>query len=184
MTVIFSVDAESGLYGDAFAVGYTVTDFNGKELESGYFACPFEKAKMTHENREWILVNVIPVLPKETVCANTKELYAKVYALWMRIKSSYETVIAIGDYHYPVETNLFANAIRPVDERQFSGPFPFHEVDTALFVAGIDREDYPRIASELPEHHPVNDARYATRLFLLAMEKTEHLRKKSLKPLP
>jgi hypothetical protein len=55
--------------------------------------------------------------------------------------------------------------------QEFRRQYPLHEVATALLIAGINEKDHPRLPDELPEHNPVNDARYSARLFLLAMNK-------------
>lgn len=169
--VIFSMDAETiGLYGEPFAFAYVVCDENGYELENGFLNCPADNAKGTEENRKWIVQNVIPKLPAETNCKNPDELCNKIYEIWMRIKNQYhDRLLAIADCGYPVETNLFARAIcLKESEREFTGFYPLHEVATALLLAGIDRSRFPRNANELPEHVPLNDARYALRLFLTA----------------
>ena len=86
--VIFSIDAETvGLYGDPFAVAYSVCDCDGgKELENGYSSCPFENAKGEVSNREWVSKNVVPHLPKETNCntpglSNTFSVNSRFFSL-------------------------------------------------------------------------------------------------------
>ena len=179
--VLFSFDAETiGLYGEPFAVSYVICDCNdGKELEKGYLSCPFENAKGGISDREWVFKNVIPHLPKETNCNTPEEVCEKFYSAWMKTKETYKEVIAIADCGYPVETSLCARAIRiREEERKFTGPNPLHEVATALFMAGMKSDDYPRTENELPEHNPLNDAKYAARLFLTALKKTESARMK------
>jgi hypothetical protein len=179
MKVIFSIDAETmGLYGEPFAIGYIVTDLEGNELEGNYIACPFEKAQGLESNKKWVAANVLPNLPKETDFDDPHSLCEALYEIWLNMKQKYEEILVIGDCHYPVETQLFERTILwKEDVRQWTGPFPFHEVDTALLIAGIDREQYPRNELELPEHHPLKDARYSARLFCLALKKTELLRR-------
>lgn len=170
-SVIFSIDAETiGLYGEPFAVGFTVTDFQGTEIDHGYFACPYTSAKGEECNKEWVKLNVIPTLPETVTHDNPKALCEAVYALWMRVKADYNEVHAIADFGYPVETALFARMIT-VDEkdREYEGPYPLHELATALLVAGINRQDHPPFENEKLEHHPLHEARYSARLFCLAM---------------
>lgn len=171
--VIFSIDAETiGLYGEPFAVGYTVTNLEGKELEQGYLACPSNNAKGEPANREWVQINVVPHLPSETTHENPHDLCEAVYQIWMRVKESYKEVIAIADCLFPVEASLFSRMIRGDEQkRQWTGPYPLHEVATALLISGIDRKAHPPLGTELPEHHPLHDARYSSRLFLLALKK-------------
>jgi hypothetical protein len=114
---------------------------------------------------------VIPHLPKDITCNNPLELCEDIYHVWMTIKKKYREVLAIADCHCPVETNLFAQAIKSKEQiREFTGPFPLHEVATALLMAGMDRSKYSRNALELPEHNPLNDARYSARLFITALK--------------
>lgn len=177
--VIFSFDAETiGLYGDPFAVSYVICDRNtGKELEKGYLSCPFENASGKDSDRAWVLKNVVPHLPKETNCNTPDEVCETFYQTWMKTKEKYKEVIAIADCGYPVETSLFARAIRScVEERKYTGPYPLHEVATALLLANMNSDDYPRIENELPEHNPLNDAKYAARLFLTALKKADQAR--------
>jgi len=89
----------------------------------------------------------------------------------MNLKTKYEGMITIADYAYPVECRLFARAIESDESRKFTGPYPLHEVATALLISGKKREDYPRVGNELPEHNPLCDARYAARLFQIALKK-------------
>lgn len=171
-SVIFSIDAETvGLYGEPFAVGYTVYNAQGVELESNYMSCPSKNAKGTLSDREWVEKNVVPHLPKEYDCETPQELCEKVYTTWMDLKRKYKDIITIADCGYPVESRLFSRAIENNEERTFTGPFPLHEVSTALMFAKIKREDYPRLPNELPEHHPLSDARQSARLFQTAFRK-------------
>jgi hypothetical protein len=171
--VIFSFNAEAkGLYGESFAVGYTIENFDGKELEYGYFACPSENANGTDLSREWVQKNVVPTLKDLPITHhNPQEISEEIYKLWMRVKGQYNEVIAIADCGYPVETELLFKAFKVDPNRRYEGPYPLHEVATALLMAGINEKDYPRLQNELPEHNPVNYARYSARLFILAMNK-------------
>jgi hypothetical protein len=171
--VIFSIDAETiGLYGQHFAIGYTIKNFEGKELENGYLACPAENVTGTGLSREWVQKNVIPSLKDQPITHNnSRELYEEVYKVWMKVKKQYTDVIAIAHCGYPVESNLFFKAFKIDPDRRYEGPYPLHEVATALLVVGINKKEHPRLPDELPEHNPVHDARYASRLFLLAMNK-------------
>jgi hypothetical protein len=118
-------------------------------------------------------MNVIPHLPNEITHDSPTALYEAIYQVWMRIKGEYKEVLAIADCSYPVETSFFATMIKfNEQEREWTGPYPLHEVATALLMARINREEYPPQPEELPVHHPVNDARYSSRLFLLAYNKT------------
>lgn len=173
-TIIFSFDGETiGLYGEPFAISYVVCNLEGEELENGYISCPIENANGDSSNREWVFEHVIPHIPGKTNYETPKELCEAFYRIWIDIKSKYKQVIAVADCGYPIEANIFFRAIKPFEKtRQFTGPYPLHEVGTALLIAGMNPVDYPRIENELPIHHPLKDARYAARLFLIALKKS------------
>lgn len=173
--VIFLLDAETvGLYGDPFAISYAVYDFEGQELEAGYLSCPFETAHGDKSDRDWVTKNVIPYLSKETQYKGPNELIDAFYLIWRKIKEKYVEVYAFADCQYPVESLLFIRAVK-LDEstRKFLGPYPLHEVSTALWIANIDRRQYPRLEAELPEHHPTKDVQYSARLLFMALQKTK-----------
>ena len=176
--VLLSIDAETvGLYGEPFAIGYTLVNNKGSEFDRAYLACPLESAQGLDSNREWVQRHVVPSLPKEYRYRNPSELCEAFYKEWMKIKNTYADLLIISDCHYPVETNLFARMVKSDEQsREFTGPYPLHEVATAIMTARMDLKDYPRNKAELPEHNPVNDARYAARLFIIAMSKTKLLR--------
>lgn len=182
--VFMSFDVESiGLYGEVFAIAYSSCDRDGQEIDKGYYSCPSESAKGSLKNREWVAKNVLPHLPQESQYKNPDELCEAVYGIWMDLKSKYKKegkeVFTIVDCGYPVEMHFFMHAIKMNEEkREFTGPLPLHEVATALLIAGIKREEYPRMEHELPEHHPLNDARYSARLFLTALKKNQEICKK------
>ena len=59
MPFIFCLDIESiGLHGEGFAVGFTVVDSLGCEMEAATFACPPDAAQGTENDRAWVMQNV------------------------------------------------------------------------------------------------------------------------------
>src|ERR1700678_3245495 len=125
-SIIFSFDAETvGLYGEPFAVSYVVCNLDGEELESSYISCPLENATRDNSNREWVLKNVIPHIPQETNCKTPKELCEAFYKIWIGIKSKHKEVMTVADCGYPIEANMFFQAIKPLEKtREFTGPSP------------------------------------------------------------
>jgi hypothetical protein len=177
--VIFSFDVETvGLYGEPFAFGWVLLSLDKetpKEIESGYEACPISTANGDAEGRQWVLTHVVPSLPKKTTVNNPTELYEKVWKVWEEVKKRYKKVLCVADCGYPVETSFFRKCVElKPKERRFDGPFPLHEVGTALLMAGMNSDDFPRDKNEEPNHHPTNDARYSGRLFRTAFLKCQH----------
>lgn len=166
-TRMFWCDVESiGLYGEPFAFSWVVADMEGKELEHGTLSCPHETAKGLDDEREWLAKNVFPKLTHTPDCKNPQDLYQKVYEVWKRVNEQYKPLLAFADCAYPVESNFFFNMMKADESnRRFTGPYPLHELQTALSIANIERKNFPRLESELPEHNPLNDARYSLRLF-------------------
>jgi|GEM_PF-5445954 len=183
--LILSIDFESvGLYGLAYAAGYVLSNQEGRIVEKGYLSCPPKTAFSSEDiedDRMWVQ-KIVPHLPKVPPnCKDPAELREKVYQIWRSIYDRYKNenidVLVIGDCFYPVEANFFIQVIKDdLLERKYKGPFPFHELATAMALTNMKAEDYPRLSSELPEHNPENDALYCARLFITALQKTALLR--------
>ena len=150
---IFSVDAETnGLYGDVWAIGAVVLSPDGKMVDS--FSGQVENPVITDQ---WVLTNIVPYvsLPKYK---SARELRDAFWSFWMKNKA---TCLAIADYAYPVESNLFRLCINDDVSRTWDGPYPLHEVATLLYAAGIDpnisREEFSGMY-HLTKHNPLDDA--------------------------
>lgn len=175
---IFSIDAETnGLYGQHFALAWTVRNQKGAELEKNYLACPLDQAKGNDNSADWVIKNVIPVLPKTVNCDNPKKLIQKFYDSFIHIIDKYPNLRIISGNHFPVETRLFAKAFKRHAPKEAQNQFPvlIHELSTALLLTGINRADFPRDANEQQTHNPYCDAVYTARLFSEALNKSSIL---------
>lgn len=152
--MIFCVDAETnGLYGDVWAIGAVVADDAGKIVAT--FAGQIE---YTGQN-EWVRENVAPFvsLPRYESARALRDAF---WAFWLAHR---EGAVCIADFGSPVESGLFRACVQDdPDARQWLGPYPLHEVGTALLCAGID-PDIDRVElsglTGLVKHNPVDDAR-------------------------
>lgn len=171
LNYIVGFDAESiGLYGEHFALGYTVTDSQGHEIEQGYLACPSDKARGIQVSRDWINANVVPYLPGYN-CEDPKSIYRKTREIFNKIQQTYNNVIFVGDCVYPVEQNLFTYINKEAATASLPQNMPIiHDTATAELLR--DQGDCERIANESDKHNPLHDARHAARAFRLAAGKT------------
>ncbi len=87
----------------------------------------------------------------------------------------------IADCGWPVEARFLAACVddaRPAPRtgqlvadspRDFTGPYPLHELASYLLGAGLDPWKKPkRLPGELPEHDPLADTRLSVRMLLEA----------------
>lgn len=168
--MVFDVESV-GLHGEGFAFGFVVVDENGTELRTGYEACPPEAAEGEDEGRRWIGEN-LPYLPP--TCETPREVRDRFWDIWEEERA--KGALLVAENGWPVEARFLAACVDDApEERAPSGPFPLHEVSTALLGAGKDpMAEYARRPDELPRHHPVADARQSARLLVecLALEPT------------
>lgn len=151
---IFSVDAESdGLYGEIWAIGACVYDTSGPDIEG--FAGQIDQKFVSDP---WVLENIVPVvdLPRfETGL----DLLNAFWDFWMAHRDS---SLCVVDFGAPVEAFLFrcAVGINPA-ARTWHGPYPMHELGTALLLAGedpdVNRREYIG-RPDLVTHNPYDDA--------------------------
>lgn len=160
---IFSLDVESmGLYGEGFAVGVSVRDpKTNQEIDSFYAGCPMAP---DHPRREWLEANVIPHLPKPD-CETPRQVRDKFWDFYLRWR---DISLIVADCATPVEANFFRMCVMDdLENRQWLGPYPLHELATAFLFAGMDPiGSYERMDDEQPAHNPLNDARQSGRLFV------------------
>lgn len=151
---IFSVDAETdGLYGDVWAIGAVVAN------ESGEIVATFAGQVPYTGTNEWVRENVAPFvsLPGYESARALRD------AFWIFWIAHREGALCLADFGTPVESGLFRSCVADdPNARQWLGPYPLHEVGTALLCAGID-PDIDRIdfsgLNGLSRHNPVDDAR-------------------------
>lgn len=161
--VVFDVESV-GLYGEGFAAGAVVVDTEtGDVMEEFYSACPPSAANGTETDREWIAANVIPVLKHYTV-DTTRQVRDEFWAFWRRWSG--QGAKLASDCGWPVEANFLTACVAdgPKD-RDWQGPYPLLDLAPMLWLKGHDpTSTFDRLATELPAHHPLNDARQSARI--------------------
>lgn len=152
---MFSFDAETdGLYGDVWAIGAVVADDNGREV--AYFGAQIDPTGVINQ---WVRDNVVPYISLPRF-SSSRALRDAFWAFWLAHR---EGAVCIADFGSPVESGLFRACVADdPDVRQWLGPYPLHDVGTALLCAGVD-PDIDRVVfsglNGLVKHNPVDDAR-------------------------
>lgn len=157
---ILSIDAEvDGLYGDAFAIAFTVRE-GGKEIYAWSGRAPDSEVK-----DGWVRDNVLPALADMPVThSNSSSLEEAFWAEWLQNKEGCTVIAHCGS---PVESGLFRRCVeRDVTNRQWDAPFPLHDVATLLLMKGEDPlsvDSFIKRRGIKPQfdgvaHHPMYDA--------------------------
>lgn len=165
----FSLDCESvGLHGQTFAVGVSVVDDEGNELDHLHAHCDHRHAFGQPEDRKWVDENCPDVHPH--TAHNSQEVLEQFAAFWNKWKA--QGAVMVGDCAWPVEARMLARCVDAGLIEDFSGPYPLHEVATLLLAAGMDpMATYGRHHFHEPAHQPLNDARHSARLWIAARKR-------------
>lgn len=170
MSKYMVIDVESiGLHGEGFAVGWIVVNGDGVVLDEGMLACSPDDAQGHPADRRWIEDNV-PTMNTTWVDISAREVrteFWKVLQLW---KARGATLWA--DCAWPVEARFLAQCVDDdVKARGWEGPYPLHEIATLALMCGRDPlVTLDRLPNELPQHHPLNDARQSARVMIDYMQ--------------
>lgn len=172
----FIFDVESvGLHGEGFAVAGGIWTGEGKSIREFAFHCNHESANAGIANdREWIVENVT-IHPQSKKCEGRSVLLEMFWLQWENAKVAYPGIIMAVECGWPVEANfLEASIMRDKPSRNWSGPYPLHEIATFMLCAGMDpMATYERQPNELPAHEPLADARLSARLLFQAIGKIQ-----------
>lgn len=181
--LVFDVESV-GLHGQGFAVGWVIL-LDGKEVQGHWVGCPSLEAKGTKEGRAWIAEN-IPVGVLSPNAPHRRERPVDVrrsfWEVWQAEKAQGATLWA--DCLWPVEARFVIACIEDArgsplrskttlaeTTREWSGPYPFHEIGTLRLAAGLDPlSSEARTEAEKLVHHPLHDARQSARLLTEAFE--------------
>lgn len=153
LTAIFSHDAETdGLYGEPWAIGAVVLTEQGV-TES--FAAQLDPSVVTDP---WVRENIVPVvdLPRTKT---REDLLEGFWAFWLEHR---EDSLCVADFGVPVEAYVFRKCVEfDTPSRMRLGPYPQHELGSALLLAGIDPDTDRRQMAGYPglvQHNPLHDA--------------------------
>jgi len=165
--LFFVFDVESiGLHGEGFAVGWVVVGETGATYEESYLACLPGAARGSASSREWVEKN-IPAIP---ITHNTpiavRDAFWGVWKMWKK-----NGAVLVADCCWPVEARFLAQCVDDNPEaREWDGPYPLHDVASALLARGEDPLlTRDRLPAELPAHHPLKDAKQSARILLSAL---------------
>lgn len=179
---IVSLDVETiGLYGQPFAWAVVIADTKTRKVVvEGLCRCPPEQALGTPDDREWVQANVLPAIAHgvpflleegvQTLSrdVNTVEDLLDAWGEMWRHWHAQQAWLLV-DHGYPVEAEFLFNAFMESFLRKKSVlPSPYPVLDYASMRAGRGlepTETLSRLDSELPQHHPLADARQTLRLF-------------------
>ncbi len=164
----FVFDVESvGLHGEGFAVGYVVLDAEFQVVESGMFACDRTHARGSQSGHEWCAKNIPPLTITHTSARAVRTAFFERWLAWK------ETSTLVAECGWPVEARFLAQCIDDhPGAREWSGPYPMHELATLMFVAGMDpMATWARNDDEKPPHDPLADTRLSVRILKTVLEK-------------
>jgi hypothetical protein len=173
MATFLVIDCESnGLYGESFAVGYTLINRKGERLSEGLIATEKAYAFGLHSDYTWVEENVkidwdsLPANVRACRVKGTSELRQAFWGVW-------ETFKAMGAYMaadclFPVEANFMIDTVKQdCYHRLWDAPYPFIEISTLLIACGKDpTATYERLDDEEPQHNPLFDARQSARIMI------------------
>ncbi len=175
---VFAVDAESyGLYGDAFAIGVSVRHpFTNIEVDK-FFA--WHDVSLvpgfdpTSDDTKWLAANVPPftALTHGTPASTPKALRTAFWRFYQEWRD--RGIVVVADCGTPVEAWLFRQCVLDEPGRTWNGPFPLHDVATRRLDNNMeptgkdDAARFPRLPEEARLHHPLCDARYSGRVWVV-----------------
>ncbi len=165
----FIFDVESvGLHGEGFAVAGGVYLDNGSPQTEFCFACPIDEAKGNDEGRKWVKENVPPIFETHRT---PKTMRDEFWHQWELAKKQYPGIVMASECGWPVEARFLCAVIDDDPKnREWSGPYPMHEISSYVAASGFDpMEKVEREFSETPAHNPLADARLSARMLFDAL---------------
>lgn len=171
LVVVFDVESV-GLHGEGFAVGAVVVDtLNGATLDEFYAASETSEPLLmaNPETLGWLEANVLPHLwPTHEHTREVRDAFWQFWRTWAGRGAK-----LLADCAWPVEARFLAACVDDdAESREWQGPYPLLDLAPILWAQGIDPTGaFDRTPSELPQHHPLNDARQSARLLLEALKR-------------
>lgn len=159
------IDVESmGLYGMPISVGAVVIDLLTGEVMSEFYAgMRLPELHDVLEDDKWVLQHVVPAHRKTH--STLRALYAD---FWSYLQNWRSQADMWAHCQYPVESHFLRACVRNENysmERIGTAPYPLFDLATYLWAHGFDpTAAFSRLDTELPAHHPLNDARQSARI--------------------
>lgn len=171
----FVFDVESiGLHGEGFAAGFVVVTDSGAELDAGRYACLPHRAAGRWSgddaaDRDWVAANVPHMPPTHHSPQPLRSaIFAAIDRARLRAAEAGAELLIWAECGWPVEATFLCDGVD--DHAARTGPYPLHEIATAMLLAGMDpMATYDRLPAELPRHDPLADARQSARLLVEAL---------------
>jgi hypothetical protein len=160
---VFIVDGETdGLYGSVFAISAVVADIDTFDIKD-IFSSQIEMNAYECLSDSWVKDNVVPAIEKGSKCILTDKVHKnELLSDFWNFYSAWNdgTTLFLADFGAPVEANLFRKCVlADLYTRNFSGPYPLHELGTILLLNGYDpdmsRDNY--YSNVEFKHHPYFD---------------------------
>jgi hypothetical protein len=168
----FVFDVESiGLHGQAFAVAGGVYDRDGNSLHEFAYHCRPDRADGEFSDREWVAANVT-TCEQSIASIYPQGVRTQFWGEWLDAKEKWPGITMAVECGWPVEARFLNECIDDDrGERNWSGPYPMHEIASIMLAAGMDpMATYERRPNELPAHEPLADARQSARLLGIALK--------------
>lgn len=183
MRPFFIIDVESiGLHGEAYAVAGGIY-VDGVAIPGSEFtyACDPSLADGVESDREWCRENIPEI---QVTHASPEAVKNAFWTKWREAKESNPELQMAAECQWPVETNFLSGTIAlDPEDRRWKGPYPIHDIATAMLSAGMDpMKDYQRLPNELPKHDPLADIRQSARLLSEALRLVNHQKVDILSP--
>lgn len=174
--LFFVFDVESiGLFGEAYAVGYSVVERSGIErAASCYYVDPLD-CSGDADGHAWVKKNA-PSLGGNRdaeLLASAAEL-REVFVGQLQQWQARDAVVA-ADCPFPVEAKFLLDCRRQLGHG-FRSPYPLIDVASVVMAAGMDpTATFPRMDRELPIHDPLADARQSARILINCLNTLEEV---------
>lgn len=167
---LISLDVESmGVHGRPFSFGVVVMH-RGIAIEERQGSLVMSDLLYTSKTSRlddlaWVEKNVPQIQPTHATLGSLMDSFWEIYERYHAIGG-----VLLCEVPWPVESRFIYNACTFVPSREKSAPYPIIDVASVLIAKGIDpMQTSLRLPSEMPPHHPLNDARQSLRIFCEVM---------------
>lgn len=162
LAMVFDVESV-GLHGDAFAVAYVVVSPQNGIIDESLFACDMTIAKGTDQAREWCLQNIPALHPTHHCLREMRDAFWNCWMNWQK-----QGAILVAEAAWPVEARFLNSCVEDdLLNREWNGPHPLFDLTSMQLINhGPPLCSRTRSPENLPEHHPLLDARHSAQLWM------------------
>jgi len=161
--MVFDVEAV-GLHGEAWQVGVVVMDDNWNVVQEVEWTANRALARGTEGGHSWCRQFCDPASADTGL--TPFDLRENFFRLWMSYAEDVDNCQLWADCAWPVESRFLAAMIDDDHaRREWSGPYPLHEICTLILAkCGDCLIPLPRTPQEKPPHKALSDARQSARI--------------------